>query len=66
MAQEEEYFVRGKLLEDGTVDVPGCVRNGVPEAEAKAIFQDMVKFASYAFNKSHAAAYAVLAYETAC
>ena len=65
MAQEEEYFVRGKLLEDGTVDVPGCVRNGVPEAEAKAIFQDMVKFASYAFNKSHAAAYAVLAYETA-
>lgn len=65
MAQEEEYFVYGKLFEDGTIDVPGCVRNGVPEAEAKSIFKDMVKFASYAFNKSHAAAYAVLAYETA-
>ena len=65
MAQEEEYFVRGKLFDDGTVDVPGCIRNGVPEREAKEIFQTMVKFASYAFNKSHAAAYAVLAYETA-
>ena len=65
MAQEEEYFIHGKLTEDGEIDVPGCVRNGVPEDKAKAIFHDMVKFASYAFNKSHAAAYAVLAYETA-
>ena len=65
MAQEEEYFINGKYNEDGTVDVPGCVRNGVPEDVAREIFHDMVKFASYAFNKSHAAAYAVLAYETA-
>lgn len=65
MAQEEEYFVHGKLNEDGSIDVPGCVRNGVPEEAAKSIFQDMAKFASYGFNKSHAAAYAVLAYETA-
>lgn len=65
MAQEEEYFVYGKLNEDGSIDVPGCVRNGVPEEAAKSIFQDMAKFASYGFNKSHAAAYAVLAYETA-
>ena len=65
MAQEEEYFINGKYNEDGTVDVPGCVRNGVPHETAKEIFHDMVKFAAYAFNKSHAAAYAVLAYETA-
>ncbi len=65
MAQEEEYFINGKYNEDGTVDVPGCVRNGVPRETAKEIFHDMVKFAAYAFNKSHAAAYAVLAYETA-
>lgn len=65
MAREEEYFVNGKLNDDGSIDVPGCVRNGVPEEKARIIFRDMVKFASYAFNKSHAAAYAVLAYETA-
>ena len=41
------------------------IKNGIPEAAARKIFQDMVKFAEYAFNKSHAAAYAVLAYETA-
>ncbi len=64
MAQEREYFVHGKLNEDGSIDVPGCVRNGVPEAVAEKIYDDMTSFASYAFNKSHAAAYAVVAVQT--
>ncbi|MBR5730519.1 MAG: DNA polymerase III subunit alpha, partial [Firmicutes bacterium] len=65
MAKEREYFVNGKLNEDGSVDVPGCIRNGIPEKEANIIFDDMTSFAAYAFNKSHAAAYAVVAYQTA-
>ena len=64
MMQEREYFVHGKLNEDGSIDVPGCVRNGVPEAIANKIYDDMTAFASYAFNKSHAAAYAVIAVQT--
>lgn len=64
MAQEREYFVHGKLNADGTIDVPGCVRNGVPEAVAEHIYDEMTSFASYAFNKSHAAAYAVVAVQT--
>ena len=65
MAKEREYFVNGKLNEDGSVDVPGCIRNGIPEAAANQIFDEMTSFAAYAFNKSHAAAYAVVAYQTA-
>lgn len=65
MLQEKEYFIHGKLAEDGTVEIPGCVRNGISEAAAEAIFADMETFAQYAFNKSHAAVYAVVAYETA-
>ncbi len=64
MAQEREYFIHGKLNDDGTIDVPGCVRNGVPESVANKIYDDMTAFASYAFNKSHAAAYAVVAVQT--
>ncbi|MFR1759860.1 MAG: DNA polymerase III subunit alpha, partial [Christensenellaceae bacterium] len=64
MVKEREIFVHG-LVEDGQVTIPGCVRNGVPEATANKIFDDMMDFASYAFNKSHAAAYAVVAYRTA-
>lgn len=64
MAREREYFVHG-IIEDGNVVVPGAVRNGVSEKVANAIFDEMMDFASYAFNKSHAAAYAVVAYRTA-
>lgn len=64
MQKEREYFVHGKLNDDGTVDVPGCVRNGVPEAVAEHLFDEMTAFASYAFNKSHAAAYSVVAMQT--
>lgn len=64
MLQEKEYFINGKLDEDGNVEIAGCIRNGVPEEIAEEIFNQMVSFAEYAFNKSHAAAYAVVAYET--
>lgn len=65
MLQEKEYFIHGKDDEEGNVEIMGCVRNGVPESIAEEIFNQMVSFAEYAFNKSHAAAYAVVAYETA-
>lgn len=64
MAKEREYFIDG-IVEDGVVKVPGAVRNGVSREIANRIFDEMMDFASYAFNKSHAAAYAVLAYRTA-
>lgn len=65
MLQEKEYFIHGKLDDDGNVEIAGCVRNGIPENIAEEIFNQMVSFAEYAFNKSHSAAYAVIAYETA-
>lgn len=65
MAQEREYFVHGKLNDDGTIDVPGAMRNGVTEQAAEQLFDEMTAFASYAFNKSHAAAYGMVAVQTA-
>lgn len=65
MLEEKEYFIHGKKAADGSVEIKGCIANGIPEEAAEAIFEDMVSFAQYAFNKSHAAAYAVVAYETA-
>ncbi len=65
MAKERENFVHGKLDENGNVEIPGCVRNGIDEASANKIFDEMSEFAKYAFNKSHAACYAVISYQTA-
>ena len=65
MAKERENFVHGKLDENGNVEIPGCVRNGIDEESANKIFDEMAEFAKYAFNKSHAACYAVVAYRTA-
>lgn len=65
MAKEKEYFVHGKLNEDGSIDVPGAIRNGVSEQVAEQLFEEMTAFASYAFNKPHAAGYAVVALQTA-
>ncbi len=65
MRQEREYFVHGIVGEDGTVEIPGAVRMGVNEETANAVFDAMMDFANYAFNKSHAAAYAVVTYRTA-
>ena len=64
MAKEREYFVHGMTDDNGNVVVEGCVRRGVPEAVAEQLFDDMTAFASYAFNKSHAAAYGVVAVQT--
>jgi len=60
MEEEKEYFINGRLNKDGTIDVPGCIRNGISKEIAEEIWEQMVDFAKYAFNKSHAAAYALL------
>ncbi len=65
MTREREIFIHGKKAEDGTVEIPGAVANGVPAEVANDIFDEMIKFAEYAFNKSHAAAYAFVTYYTA-
>ena len=65
MAKEREIFIHGETDENGNIVVPGCVRNGIDEKSANKIFDEMAEFAKYAFNKSHAAAYAVVAYRTA-
>ncbi|MBQ8927818.1 MAG: DNA polymerase III subunit alpha [Oscillospiraceae bacterium] len=62
MVQERQVFLYGSGKDDGCV---GAVANGVPEETANRIFDQMESFASYAFNKSHAAAYALVAYQTA-
>ena len=61
MAKERQNFVYGNK-EEG---VPGCIANGIDEKTANKIYDDMTDFAKYAFNKSHAAAYALVAYQTA-
>ena len=63
MEAEREHFVHG-CTEPGK-ECAGCVKNGIPEAVANEIYDDMVSFASYAFNKSHAACYAYVAFQTA-
>ena len=63
MAKEREYFING-MVEDGVVTVDGCVRRGIPAETASQLFDEMTAFASYAFNKSHAAAYGVVAVRT--
>ena len=61
MEQERKNFVFGNVEEN----VPGCVNKGIPEAVAGEIYDEMMDFAKYAFNKSHAACYAVVSYQTA-
>ena len=65
MAKEREYFIYGMKDENGNQVIPGCINNGITEDAAGQIFDEMSAFASYAFNKSHAAAYAVVAVQTA-
>lgn len=65
MAKEREVFIHGQVDENGNIEVPGCVRNGIDEVSANKIFDEMAEFAKYAFNKSHAACYAVVSYRTA-
>ena len=63
MEAERAHFVHG--CTDPGKECPGCVANGVPEAVANEIYDEMISFASYAFNKSHAACYAYVAFQTA-
>lgn len=65
MEQERKNFIYGLVRDDGTVECDGCVKRGIPAEVANDIFDDMSSFASYAFNKSHAAAYAYVSYQTA-
>ena len=64
MARQKQIFIYGGVSAKGD-PIPGAIKNGVSEAIATELFDEMAKFAEYAFNKSHAAAYAVLAYQTA-
>ena len=65
MNAERENFVHGKRNKDGSVEIEGCISKGISESAANVIFDDMASFAEYAFNKSHAVAYAVISYQTA-
>lgn len=65
MEEERRNFIYGKKNSDGLIEIEGCVAKGIPADAASKIYDEMIDFAKYAFNKSHAAAYAVLAYQTA-
>lgn len=65
MNEERKNFIYGKENEDGTIQIEGCLRRGIDEKTANEIFDEMMDFANYAFNKSHAAAYAFVVYQTA-
>lgn len=65
MEKERHNFIFGKKNDDGTIECVGAIANGVNEKIANSIFDEMSSFAAYAFNKSHAAAYALLSYQTA-
>jgi len=65
MEKERKNFIYGIVDDEGNIEVPGCIRNGIDEKVANSIYDTMIDFASYAFNKSHAAAYAVVGFQTA-
>ncbi len=65
MKSEREAFVYGQKDEQGNIIIKGCVNNGISESVAQKIFDEMSAFSSYAFNKSHAAAYSFVSYQTA-
>ncbi|MGE5679138.1 MAG: DNA polymerase III subunit alpha, partial [Pseudomonadota bacterium] len=65
LAKERENFINGIVDENGKVIVEGCVRRGISAKTAAEIFDEVAKFAGYGFNKSHAAAYAIISYQTA-
>ncbi|MBR3768424.1 MAG: DNA polymerase III subunit alpha [Clostridia bacterium] len=65
LEQQRKYFLYGSDGTDGGSKCDGCLKRGISEQAANAIFDDMASFASYAFNKSHSAAYALVTYQTA-
>ncbi|MBC8589691.1 DNA polymerase III subunit alpha [Wansuia hejianensis] len=64
MEEERQNFIYGQVDEKGDTIIPGAIKNGVDEKSANKIYDLMIDFANYAFNKSHSAAYAVIAYRT--
>jgi len=65
MEREKRIFIEGLVADNGEIEVDGCLRRGISRSVAESIFAEMESFASYAFNKSHAAAYAAVSYQTA-
>ena len=65
MEANREIFVHGKKNQSGEYEVKGCVNNGISEINANKIYDEMISFAKYAFNKSHSAAYSLVAIQTA-
>ena len=65
MEENREIFINGKVDENGQVLIPGAIRNGVDKKAANTIYDEMISFAKYAFNKSHSAAYSLVAVQTA-
>lgn len=65
MEKERQYFIYGLTDDKGNIEIEGALRRGLDEQTANEIFDEMIDFANYAFNKSHAAAYAIVAYQTA-
>lgn len=62
---EREFFIYGKDDKEGNIEILGCTRNGIPEDVAVKLFDDMVAFGKYSFNKSHGGSYGLLTYQTA-
>ena len=65
MEKERQIFIEGLTDDNGNILVEGCLRRGVDRKTAMSIYDEMESFASYAFNKSHATAYAMISYQTA-
>lgn len=65
MAKQREIFLHGLTDDNGNIVVDGCIRRGIDEKIANSIYDEIESFASYAFNKSHAAAYSMISYKTA-
>lgn len=65
LEKQRKYFLYGSDGSDGSSPCDGCIKRGISEEAANAIFEDMASFASYAFNKSHSAAYAYVTFQTA-
>lgn len=65
MEENRDIFIHGKVDANGEIEIAGCVRNGISEKNANLIYDEMISFAKYAFNKSHSAAYSLVAVQTA-
>ena len=65
MEENRDIFINGKTDKNGNIEIMGCIRNGISKENANHIYDEMISFAKYAFNKSHSAAYSLVAVQTA-